>query len=53
MHCPGKGVAAENYIPANLLGTGRSPWIELLPVDRGGIVLFNRYTQHAALTVCA
>ena len=50
MHCPGKGIAAENYIPASLLGDGDGKKrVEILPVRRGGVVLLNRYTQHSAL----
>ena len=49
LHCPGKGIAAENYIPASLLGDGGKKRVKPLPVRRGGVVLLNRYTQHSAL----
>lgn len=45
LHCPGKGIAAENYIPSPLLETRKAT---PLPVGRGGIVLFHQYTEHAA-----
>ena len=45
LHCPGKGIAAENYIPGPLLETRKAT---PLPVARGGIILFHRYTEHAA-----
>ena len=50
VHCPGKGITAENFIPSKLLGDVNGvnrP--KALPVQRGGIVLLNRYTEHAAL----
>lgn len=45
LHCPGQGIAAENYIPGPLLETRQAM---PLPVGRGGIVLFHQYTEHAA-----
>ncbi|MDJ0956742.1 MAG: phytanoyl-CoA dioxygenase family protein [Arenicellales bacterium] len=48
LHCPGKGIAAENYIPASVLGEAGKKRVVPLPVRRGGVVLLNRYTQHAA-----
>ena len=48
LHCPGKGIATENYIPASVLGDGGNKRAVPLPVRRGGIVLLNRYTQHSA-----
>ncbi|MEM1420290.1 MAG: phytanoyl-CoA dioxygenase family protein [Pseudomonadota bacterium] len=45
-HCPGGAINAENFSPGRGLSPGeRTP----LPVRRGGIVLLNRYTEHAAL----
>ncbi len=50
LHCPGKGIAAENYIPASLLAGGAMRQrVQALPVRRGGVVLLNRFTQHCAL----
>ena len=48
LHCPGKGIAAENYIPASALGDDGKKRVVPLPVRRGGVVLLNRYTQHSA-----
>ena len=48
LHCPGKGIAAENYIPASVLGDDGKKRVVSLPVKRGGVVLLNRYTQHSA-----
>ncbi len=50
LHCPGKGITAENYIPSKLLGDSEgNKQVVPLPVGRGGVVLLNRYTEHAAL----
>ncbi len=46
MHCPGGGLASENYIPAPLL---RKDGLLPLPVKKGGVVLFHQFTPHAAL----
>ena len=45
-HCPGDGIAAENYIPGKLLNTRQSV---KLPIKRGGVILFHQLTEHAAL----
>ncbi len=46
LHCPGKGITSENYIPEPLLAMSE---VVTLPVRRGGVVLLNQYTEHAAL----
>ena len=46
LHCPGKNVSAENYIPTGLLAMAD---IVPLPVGRGGVVLLHQYTEHSAL----
>lgn len=50
IHCPGKKIASENYIPSLLLkdqhGQKR---IVKLPAKKGSVVFLNQYTQHAAL----
>lgn len=45
-HCPGKGIAAENYIPGKLLDTRATV---KLPVKKGSVVVLHQYTEHAAL----
>ena len=46
MHCPGVGVAAENYIPRSI-GDGRP--VVAIPVTKGSVVILNKWTEHAAL----
>jgi len=50
VHCPGDGIASENYIPSSLLANdqGEKEFVKL-PCKRGSVVLLNQYTQHAAL----
>ncbi len=50
IHCPGDGIASENYIPESLLAddTGKKDFVTL-PCKRGSVVLLNQFTQHAAL----
>ncbi len=45
-HCPGNGIAAENYIPGPLLNTRETV---TLPIKKGGVILFHQLTEHAAL----
>ena len=45
-HCPGDGIAAENFIPGKLLNTRQAL---TLPIKKGGIILFHQLTEHAAL----
>ena len=45
-HCPGDGIAAENYIPGKLLNTRNTV---KLPIKKGGVILFHQLTEHAAL----
>ena len=45
-HCPGKGIAAENYIPGKLLNSRKA---KKLPLKKGGVILFHQLTEHAAL----
>jgi ectoine hydroxylase-related dioxygenase (phytanoyl-CoA dioxygenase family) len=50
IHCPGKGIASENYIPAALLGNENEPKeVVSLPCQKGDVVLLHQYTEHAAL----
>ena len=46
VHCPGQGIASENFIPAKLLDLDIE---QPMPVKAGGVVLLNQFTQHAAL----
>ncbi len=46
IHCPGDGIAAENYIPGKLLNTRE---VVKLPVKKGDIIMFHQLTEHAAL----
>lgn len=48
LHCPGSNVdvAAENYIP-QAMRDGKP--VVALPVAAGGLVLLDKYTEHAAL----
>jgi hypothetical protein len=45
VHCPGAGIASENFIPPELLDLNSE---QPLPVSAGGVVLLNQFTQHAA-----
>ncbi|MDX1521821.1 MAG: phytanoyl-CoA dioxygenase family protein, partial [Anaerolineae bacterium] len=45
MHCPGKNVAAEHYIPGPLMETGKAV---PLPVGAGGVILLHRFNEHTA-----
>lgn len=45
-HCPGDGIAAENFIPGKLLNTRKAT---KLPIKKGGVILFHQLTEHAAL----
>ncbi|MCA9974400.1 MAG: phytanoyl-CoA dioxygenase family protein [Ardenticatenaceae bacterium] len=50
-HCMGKDVQVENFIPAKLLGDDLgNKTVVPLPVRRGGVVLLNCFTEHAALS---
>ncbi len=46
IHCPGDGIAAENYIPGKLLNTREAV---TLPIKKGGIIMFHQLTEHAAI----
>ena len=48
MHCPGNnvGVAAENYIPSDLVDSKETV---ALPVSKGSVVVLSKWTEHAAL----
>lgn len=50
IHCPGKNIRAENYIPSKLLKDHEgNKTIVTLPAKKGSVVFLNQYTQHAAL----
>lgn len=50
IHCPGKKIASENYIPPRLLRNHQGEkHIVKLPVKKGSVIFFNQFTQHAAL----
>ena len=50
VHCPGKGIASENYIPASLLSDNKgNKEVVPLPCKAGSLVLLHQYTEHAAL----
>ena len=44
-HCPGKQIAAEMYIPEAIIGDRKAV---SLPLNRGGIVLFDKHNFHCA-----
>ncbi len=51
LHCPGQGIASENYIPATLLGDERGHKDVIpLPCQKGDVILLHQYTEHAALS---
>lgn len=45
-HCPDPKLPAERHIPYTLLDGVR---VTTLPVQRGGVVLFHKFTAHSAL----
>ncbi|MGB0388275.1 MAG: phytanoyl-CoA dioxygenase family protein [Ardenticatenaceae bacterium] len=50
VHCPGKGITSENFIPVKLLGDENGHReIVPLPCKRGDVVLLHQFTEHAAL----
>ena len=50
VHCPGKGVTSENYIPSRLLGDDQgNKQVVTMPCKAGDIVILHQYTEHAAL----
>jgi ectoine hydroxylase-related dioxygenase (phytanoyl-CoA dioxygenase family) len=51
VHCPGKGIASENYIPSTLLGDDQGvKEVVPLPVAKGSVILLHQFTEHAALS---
>lgn len=50
VHCPGKGVTSENFIPAKLLGDDQgNKEVVSMPCKAGDIVILHQFTEHAAL----
>ena len=50
VHCPGKGVTSENFIPAKLLGDDQgNKQVVPMPCRAGDVVILHQFTEHAAL----
>lgn len=50
VHCLGKGITSENFIPVKLLGDENGhKEIVRLPCKRGDVVLLHQFTEHPAL----
>ena len=50
IHCPGKTSDFDNSIPDQILGTPEGEQEpKLLPVKKGGAVLFTQYTEHGGM----
>jgi phytanoyl-CoA hydroxylase len=45
-HCAGISMASEPHIPAHAIDRSK---VRPLPIERGGVALFDKFTQHASL----